>query len=153
MVLNAEPLWLSAVVVVVVPTIFAMAGPMIIRRWVWLDALSLNNEVAGFKFATLGVLYAVLLAFAVILVWQHFSEAESNVVGEADAAATIYRLIDGLEAESGPTLNRNLTTYLETAVGEEWPAMERGRGVLRSRRLSTGPMLRPWLTSRLIGVE
>jgi len=114
-------------VVVVVPTLLAMAGPTIIRRWVRLDTLSINNEVAGFKFATVGVLYAVLLAFAVILVWEHFSNAEGNVTREAGAAATIYRLIDGLEGEPARTLRASLTTYLETAVREEWPAMENGR--------------------------
>ena len=29
----------------------------------------LNNEVAGFKFSVIGILYAVLLAFVVVLVW------------------------------------------------------------------------------------
>lgn len=104
-----------------------MAGPSIIRRWVRLDTLSINNEVAGFKFATVGVLYAVLLAFAVILVWEHFSGAEANVTREAGAAATIYRLIDGLEGESARSLRASLTTYLETTIREEWPAMEKGR--------------------------
>lgn len=127
MFLNTAPLWLSACVVVVVPTLLAMAGPSVVRRLVRLDTLSVNNEVAGFKFATVGVLYAVLLAFAVILVWEHFSAAESNVAREAGAGATIYRLIDGIEGESARTLRANLTTYLETAIREEWPAMEKGK--------------------------
>jgi hypothetical protein len=54
-----------------------------------LERLSSNNEVAGFKFATVGVLYAVLLAFAVIVVWEKFSAAEDHVALEAAAAATL----------------------------------------------------------------
>jgi len=127
MFLNTVPLWISATIVVGVPTLLAMIGPSIVRRLVRLDTLSVNNEVAGFKFATVGVLYAVLLAFAVILVWEHFSGAEASVTREGGAAATIYRLIDGIEGESRQTLHANLTTYLETAVREEWPAMEKGR--------------------------
>jgi hypothetical protein len=126
MLLNTAPLWLSAIVVVVIPTLVAMAGPTIVRRWVRLDTLSINNDVAGFKFAVVGVLYAVLLAFAVILVWQHFSEAETNVVREAGAAASIYRLSDGLQGEAPAGVRKNLTTYLQTAIAEEWPAMEKG---------------------------
>jgi hypothetical protein len=118
---------MSAIVVVIVPTLLAMAGPAIVRRWVRLDTLSINNEVAGFKFATVGVLYAVLLAFAVILVWQHFSDAEANVVREAGASATIYRLSDSLPGEAPGAVRKNLTTYLETAIAEEWPTMEKGR--------------------------
>jgi len=43
-----------------------------------------------------GVLYAVLLAFAIIVVWEKFNVAENDVAREAGAAATIYRLSDGL---------------------------------------------------------
>ena len=41
-----------------------------VRERVALHKLRANNEVAGFKFATVGVLYAVLLAFAVLVVWE-----------------------------------------------------------------------------------
>ena len=56
-----------------------MFGPVMVRRHVTLERLSTNNEVAGFKFATVGVLDAVLLAFVVIIVWEKFSEAEVAV--------------------------------------------------------------------------
>ena len=81
----------SAILAVVLPTILAMAGPVLVRRRVNLNKLSANNEVAGFKFATVGVLYAVLLGFAVIIVWERFSDAEKAVAEESGAAATIYR--------------------------------------------------------------
>jgi hypothetical protein len=67
--LTIAPLWLFALLLVGVATLIAMIGPVIIRRRVSLDQLRTNNEVAGFKFATVGVIYAVLLGFAVIVVW------------------------------------------------------------------------------------
>jgi hypothetical protein len=69
MFLTTAPLWASGALLVGVPTLLAMAGPIVVRRYVSLDRLTTNNEVAGFKFATVGVLYAVLLAFVVIVVW------------------------------------------------------------------------------------
>src|SRR5919204_6596260 len=74
--LTPLPLWLSAVILIVPTTLLAMAGPVIVRRYVKVDQLRTNNEVAGFKFATVGVLYAVLLAFAVVVVWEKFNQAE-----------------------------------------------------------------------------
>jgi hypothetical protein len=59
-----------------------------------------NNEVAGFKFATVGVLYAVLLVFAVVVVWEKFNQAESEVAKESGAAATIFRLTGGIDPET-----------------------------------------------------
>jgi Protein of unknown function (DUF4239) len=125
--LTTQRLWLSGMLVVVLPTILAMAGPILVRRRLSLDKLSSNNEVAGFKFATVGVLYAVLLAFAVIVVWERLSDAEKAVAQEAGAAVTIYRLADGVGAEPAIALRDRLTGYLTAAVAEDWPAMARGR--------------------------
>jgi len=127
MFLTTSPLWMSWILLVGVPTLLAMAGPIVVRRFVGLDRLSTNNEVAGFKFATVGVLYAVLLAFVVIVVWEHFSDAESDVSREAGAAATIYRLVEGVDGETGPTLRNAMTAYLQSAMAEDWPAMEKGK--------------------------
>ncbi len=107
-----------------------MLGPIIVRRRVSLQKLSTNNEVAGFKFATVGVLYAVLLAFVVIVVWEKFSDAETGVAREAGAATTIYRLANGIAAEPGDALRTGVTRYLEAAIAKDWPAMEQGKGSL-----------------------
>jgi hypothetical protein len=68
-------LWLLIVLVVVIPTVLAMIAQLLIRRWVGMETLAKNNEIAGFKFATVGVIYAVLLAFSVIVVWEKFNDA------------------------------------------------------------------------------
>jgi hypothetical protein len=127
MFLTTLPLWASAALLVGVPTLLAMAGPIVVRRYVSLDRLATNNEVAGFKFATVGVLYAVLLAFVVIVVWEKFSDAESDVSREAGAAATIYRLVEGIDGELRPTLRDDLTAYLQSTMTEDWAAMENGK--------------------------
>lgn len=124
--LITSPMWLSAIVVLVLPTIIAMLGPWQVRRSVALDKLKSNNEVAGFKFATVGVLYAVLLAFAVVVVWEKFNESENFVAQEAGAAATIYRLADGVEADFRLELRDRLNNYLKAAIAKDWPAMELG---------------------------
>ena len=123
--LTRAPLWLSGLLLVGLTTALAMAAPVFIRRHVKLERLRINNEVAGFKFATVGVLYAVMLAF-VIVVWEKFSEAERDVAMEAGAAATIFRLSDGIDGAAGATLREAVASYLRTVIAEDWPAMERG---------------------------
>jgi hypothetical protein len=50
---------------------------MLFARQRWrADRLKLNNEVAGFKFSVIGVLYVVLLAFVVIAVWENYNKTE-----------------------------------------------------------------------------
>jgi len=125
--LTTWPIWLSAIVVLGVPTVVAMTGTLLVRRSVTLDKLKTNNEVAGFKFATVGVLYAVLLAFAVVVVWEKFNESENFVAQEAGAAATIYRLADGVGADSEHSLRERLNDYVKAAITKDWPEMEHGR--------------------------
>src|SRR5690349_18053125 len=94
--LSEVPIWITGILLVGGATLLSMAGIALIRRWIGLDRLKANNEVAGFKFAAVGVLYAVLLAFAVLVVWEKFNAAEESVAAEAGGAATIYRLAAGL---------------------------------------------------------
>ncbi len=123
--LSSHSLWLSAALIVGLPTILAGLGPKVVRRYVLLDKLITNNEIAGFKFATVGVLYAVLIGFAVIIVWQKFSDAETNVATEAASATTIYRLSRGLDEQSAVALRDALSNYITAAINHDWPAMER----------------------------
>ena len=124
--LTTQPLWVSGIIIVGLTSVLAMLGPLFVRRHVALERLTTNNEIAGFKFATVGVLYAVLLAFAIIIVWERFSNAETTVAQEAGAAETIYRLSFGIGGEPGVQLRAALTNYLKAAVADDWPAMDRG---------------------------
>jgi uncharacterized protein DUF4239 len=120
--LSGLPLWITTLFLVVVPTIIAMCGPVVIRRKVGLERLTTNNEIAGFKFATVGVIYAVLLAFAVIVVWERFSDAETAVLQEAGASATLYRLTAGADPDATAARDA-LSNYLKLAIEQDWPQM------------------------------
>jgi hypothetical protein len=135
--LTSHSLWLSTALVVVLPTILAAFGPSMVRRYVKLEKLVTNNEIAGFKFATIGVLYAVLLAFAIIVVWQKFADADTDAAEEAAGATTIYRLSQGLDQQPAAALREALSNYLAAAIHRDWPAMEqRATGEYRASRLA-----------------
>ncbi|MGO9547628.1 MAG: DUF4239 domain-containing protein [Rhodomicrobium sp.] len=122
--LSGLPLWAAILLLVVLPTLLAMCGPILVRRSVSLEHLTSNNEIAGFKFATVGVIYAVLVAFAVIVVWEKFSEAQAAVVKEAGASETLYRLWAGPDPKM-IAIRADLSDYLKLAVERVWPSMAR----------------------------
>jgi hypothetical protein len=123
--LTSHSLWLSGFIIIGLGTLLATLGPTVVRHFVDLKRLSANNEIAGFKFATVGVLYAVLLAFATIVVWQKYSDAETTVAQEAGAAASIFQLSYGIDEKPGIALRSALNNYLTHAIADDWPAMER----------------------------
>ena len=49
-------------------TVLATAGALLVRRWVPVEVLERHNEVAGFIYSVIGVMYAVLLGFTAIIV-------------------------------------------------------------------------------------
>jgi Protein of unknown function (DUF4239) len=120
------PLWQAILLVVILPTIIAVCGQLLVRKSVGLERLTTNNEIAGFKFATVGVIFAVIVAFAVIVVWEKFAEAESAVAQEGGAAATLYRLVAAPDPKMKAT-REALTNYLKLAIEKEWPAMAAGK--------------------------
>ena len=120
--LSSLPLWELIVLVIVIPTLIAIGLQVTSRWWVGVDRLSGNNEVAGFQFAIVGVIYAVLLAFVVIAVWDKFSEGQKTVAQESAAAAALFRYAEGQEPEAAK-LEGALTAYLSLVIHKDWPAM------------------------------
>ena len=134
--LTTRPVWVL-ILLLILFTALASAGPILIRRRVAFERLRTNNEVAGFKFATIGVLYAVLLAFVVIIVWERFHDAEKALASEAGSAATIYRVAGGLSESSAEALRNDLSGYLQSVLDDDWPAMARGRWSPKTTRVLT----------------
>jgi hypothetical protein len=122
--LSGLPIWLLTLLLVVIPTVIVMALQVFLHSRIGVQRLAKNNEIAGFKFATVGVIYAVLLAFSVIAVWEKFSVAEAAVDQEGAAMAALFRYAAGKEPEAVQLLNA-ISTYGRTAVDREWPAMAR----------------------------
>src|SRR6266581_8673385 len=84
-----------------------------------------NNEVAGFFIAVLGVIYAVLLAFVVVTVWQTFDSARQAVEREANELAVVYRLALALPDPAGSRLRETAREYAHGVIDEDWPSMWR----------------------------
>jgi hypothetical protein len=116
------PLWAGILLLVVLPAIITICAHIIVRRTVSLEDLATNNEIAGFKFATVGVIYAVLVAFAVIVVWEKFSEAQGAVLKEAGASKILYRLTSGDDPKM-MAVRQALGNYLRLAIERDWPQM------------------------------
>ena len=122
--LSSLPLWEMTALLVVLPTLLAMGLQALIQHWVGPEQLVENNEIAGFKFATVGVIYAVLLAFAVIVVWEKFNDGENAVAKEAAAASALLRFAEGDEP-TAVAFRNGIEAYLKLAIEKDWPAMAR----------------------------
>ena len=117
--------------------LLALAGFELVHRLVPASARQQHNDVAGFIYAALGVIYAVLLALVVIAVWEEYGAASETVEQEANAAADIYWLADQLPGERGTHVQELVRSYAEEVVHREWPLMEEGRAPLMTQEAGT----------------
>ena len=85
-----------------------------------------HNEVAGFLYAVVGVVYAVLLALLVVAVWQQYQKANETEESEANAVAEIAWLAHRLPEPEHHELQEDARSYAQEVVDEEWPLMEQG---------------------------
>lgn len=114
---------LGGLVLVVAAVLLAVVGTVIVRRRVGVETLKLNNEVAGFIYAVVGVLYAVLLGFTAIIVWEQFEKAQDGVDQEANELADLYRDAQAFPDETRMRVEFQLREYARLVIEKEWPAM------------------------------
>src|SRR4051794_26350212 len=117
------PTLLLAVLTVTVALGLSISGLLLVRRSVALSTLERHNDVAGFIIAVVGVLYAVLLAFVVVITWQNFDRASQIASQEAQLVEGLYRDASVFGAQ-GVELRNTLDAYATSVVTREWPAMD-----------------------------
>ncbi|HEY8277522.1 MAG TPA: hypothetical protein VIG52_11125 [Methyloceanibacter sp.] len=126
-ILHEVPLWLLTLIVVAIAEIYSIGLLLLARRYYGVERLATNNEVAGFKFAVVGLFYGVMLAFVVIAVWEDLHRTQNAVRAEAKAALDLQRLTLAMPADDGAEIRKLLTAYVQDVKTDEWPAMALGK--------------------------
>ena len=102
-------------------------GLIIIRKIYPYDRCKNHNDIAGFIFATLGVIYAVILAFTVVVTWQEFDKADDITGREANCIASLNQDTMAFPAEFRARIKGELRDYVNAIINDEWQTMERGQ--------------------------
>jgi flagellar motor component MotA len=86
------------------------------------------REAEGFNvlIQLVGDIYAVLLAFAIFVIWGQFTEVENCVIREADSLADILRLLAYLNADDRATIRRSVAVYTRQLLQYEWQSLGDG---------------------------
>ena len=107
--------------------LLALAGFELVHRLVPASSRRQHNDVAGFIYAALGVIYAVLLALVVIAVWEEYQAADETVEQEANATAEIFWLAHRLPEPEGTHIQELARSYAEEVIHKEWPLLKNGQ--------------------------
>ena len=102
----------------------AVGGLILVQRTVPIATRRQHNDVAGFIYAVLGVVYAVLLGLMVVAVWEEWIEAAHTADDEASALAEVFWLADRMPEPRGHRTHELARSYARVVVDKEWPLME-----------------------------
>ena len=125
--LSDLPTTVAVIVSLVVGAGLSALGLFVVHPILPHEVRVVHNDVSGFIFATVGVVYAVLLAFVAVAVWQNFAQIDSQVQTEANLVGNLYRDTVAFPEPSASRLRHFLFVYAEIVVQDEWPALAAGR--------------------------
>lgn len=123
------------IIIVVLSIAIAVGVLLLVRRFNPIERMKLHHDVAGPLFSTVGVIYAVLLAFMVVIVWQSFDDAKKDVITEATHYTDLYRDASGFPEPQKSRIRASITEYVETVVEDEWPKLAWGESSERADAL------------------
>jgi Protein of unknown function (DUF4239) len=119
---------LLGILVVGGSVLLALLVQTLVRRAVSLEVLEAHHTVAGHMMAIVGGMFGILVAFAVVVVWEQYDRAREGASDEANAAADLYRLVRALPPPAGDRLAADVGDYLQILLAEEWPRFDSAGG-------------------------
>ncbi len=103
--------------------IFGVAGAAFGRKLIKGKVAEGHNDVLVPLFLTTGVIYAVLLGFMVVAVWETHSDAHDNAAQEAAVLVPLYRQTSDMSDDKRDEMRSILREYADVVVHDEWSRM------------------------------
>lgn len=118
------PWW--GILAVAAVAIVSIGCVILLRRALTPPVLERVTEDAGPVYTVVGGVYAVLLAFVVVVVWERHTTAETRVEQEANALGDLFRNAQAFPGPARDSLVGAIDRYARLVIEDEWAAMADG---------------------------
>ena len=112
-----------AAMMVLLFVVLSLISLRIVRRFCKPMLFTGHTEFGEIFSSAIGVVFALILAFVAVAVWQNYEKVDDDVFREANFLHNIYR---NLEAYPEPvrTQAKNLIhEYVQVVINDEWPKL------------------------------
>ena len=116
--LSQLPMVFGLVLVVLVPSLVSAAMAFVVRRSLPIAVLAENNEFAAITYPVIGLFYGVFLAFAIVIVWQRYTEAEQSAYSEVAALAELWRDAQVFPSEHRDRMHDRMKSICRGGAGQ-----------------------------------
>ena len=119
---NVPAWWLVVLAVVVLPALAVLIQWLIRRRAPSL-ASGENNDAVGFLGATAAVVYAIIVGFMVITLWENYVAAGDTVENETSSLHDLVQFSGAFGPAAQNEIRRQVVQYAKSVTTKEWQAM------------------------------
>lgn len=112
---------------ILVAIIAAAGGLLIVRRRVPLEELRANLMVGSIILGVIAHVYAVLLAFVVVVVWGHYNDTSTLSEQASASVGGMFWMAQGLPDPARQQIQGHLRDYAQAVVTDEWPLLAHGQ--------------------------
>jgi hypothetical protein len=125
--LYSHPTWEVGLLVIGVWTGLALLGLYTFHRLVDVHTRHKDTETVGLTYAIVAVVYAVLIAFIVVDVFETFAKGDEIATAEANKLSNLMLDSSGLPPQMGASVREDLDKYVGIVVKSEWPNQQKGK--------------------------
>jgi hypothetical protein len=120
------PGWLSTLLILGLSMAIGVGSSVGMQALFRLKPTDEEKEIAINLMQVVSAYIGIMLAFASVVVWQDYADAEVAVHQEAATAAELYRDLSAYGPETLPARAR-LRTYIGSIITDEWPRLREGK--------------------------
>jgi hypothetical protein len=133
--LESSPWVISSLLVVLPSILICLACLWLIRKWISVEELKANHDVAGFTLGIVGVLYSVILGFTVVNVQTRSNDVLQTIHIEAVSLADLYRDAGFFPEKGRDAIRASLRTYIRYVIEKEWDNINDRKILLQSHKI------------------
>jgi hypothetical protein len=122
----SHPVWLVALVVVGSWTLLSMLGLVVFNCFSSSEHRHKDTETVGLTYAIVAVVYAVLIGFIVVNVFEASAKSEGIATTEANQLSNLKFDSLGLSNDESLLIRNGVDKYLDTVIHSEWPSQQDG---------------------------
>ena len=118
--------WVVAIVVIGVWTGCSLLGLVIFNKFSDPHHRHKDTETVGLTYAIVAVVYAVLIGFIVVNVFESSAKGDEVATTEANRLSNLKLDSVGLSTEESALIRASVDQYIDIVVEKEWPAQQAG---------------------------
>ncbi len=119
--------WVVGLVVIGMWTGLSLLGLVIFNRLSHTHHRHKDTETVGLTYAIVAVVYAVLIGFIVVNVFEASAKGDEIATNEANQLSSLKLDSVGLSDQESALIRKSVNAYLDVVIKQEWPSQEAGK--------------------------